>query len=136
MAIRQSKSRILTVGALLATQGPTTPYHPFAGLSHQDAVDWRPTDFEPLGYLHRSGPLGAQLGNIRRDDGRLAPLGVPKIVGEQVIGHGPRGLVAIYNMHQYATEKRDALDRWARELHDIVTPPPENVVRLAASGAA
>ena len=66
----------------------------------------------------------------------LARLGVPEIVSERVIGHGPRGLVAIYNMHQYTTEKRDALDRWARELHDIVTPPPDNVVRLPASGAA
>ncbi len=66
----------------------------------------------------------------------LARLGVPEIVSERVIGHGPRGLVASYNMHQYTREKRDALDRWARELHDIVTPPPDNVVRLPASGAA
>ncbi len=66
----------------------------------------------------------------------LARLRVPEIVSERVIGHGPRGLVAIYNVHEYLSEMRDALDRWAVELRDIVTPPPENVVRLPGSGAA
>ena len=64
----------------------------------------------------------------------LARMGVPEIVSERVIGHGPRGLVGVYNRHEYLAEKRDALDRWARELHSIVTPPPENVVRLPAAG--
>ncbi len=29
-------------------------------------------------------------------------------------------------------EKRDALDRWAKRLHDIVKRPPGNVVELRA----
>ena len=61
---------------------------------------------------------------------------MPEIVSERVLGHGPRGLVGVYNRHEYLAEKRDALDRWAGELRDIVTPPPENVVRLPGSGAA
>ena len=64
----------------------------------------------------------------------LARLGVPEIVSERVINHGPKGLVAVYNKHEYADEKRDALDRWAGELRDIVTPPPANVVKLPAAG--
>lgn len=60
----------------------------------------------------------------------LARLGVPEIVAERVIGHGPKGLVAVYDLHGYETEKRDALDRWARHIDLILNPPPKNVVEL------
>lgn len=51
-------------------------------------------------------------------------------------GHGPRGPIGVYGRHEYLAEKRDALDRWAGELRDIVTPPPETVIRLPGLGAA
>ncbi len=64
----------------------------------------------------------------------LAELGVPQIVAEKVLNHAERNpLVRIYDRHQYAAEKRDALERWGQHLRGILEPPPENVVRLKAT---
>ncbi|MBP7766834.1 MAG: tyrosine-type recombinase/integrase [Syntrophaceae bacterium] len=51
---------------------------------------------------------------------RLAALGVSDIVAERVLGHKLQGILAIYNRHDYATEKRQALDRWQTSLCEIV----------------
>ena len=62
---------------------------------------------------------------------RLSELGVPEIVGEHILNHGPNDpLLKTYNLYQYAPEKRDALQRWANRVREIVEPPPENVVQL------
>ena len=61
----------------------------------------------------------------------LSELGVPRIVAERVLNHAERDRLAdIYDRYGYAAEKRDALDRWASRVREIVTPPPENVVKL------
>jgi integrase len=65
----------------------------------------------------------------------LAELGVPEIIAEKVLNHSPRNiLTTIYNRHEYADEKRDALERWALRLREITEPAPENVVRMKAQG--
>ncbi len=65
----------------------------------------------------------------------LAELGVPQIVAEKVLNHAERNvLVKTYDRHEYAAEKRDALERWALRLREITEPPPENVVKLKAGG--
>ncbi len=61
---------------------------------------------------------------------RLAGLGVPDSVAEQIIGHGRKGLQRVYDQHQYEPEQREALERWCARLRDIVTPPPDNVTDL------
>ena len=61
----------------------------------------------------------------------MTRLGVPDVVAQRVLNHAPRGMDAIYNVYQYLDERRDALERWAREIENIVTPPPENVIKLA-----
>jgi len=61
---------------------------------------------------------------------RLASLRVPDLVAEMVIGHGRKGLQRVYDQHTYEAEMREALELWAARLRDIVTPPPENVVRM------
>ena len=61
---------------------------------------------------------------------RLAALQVSDLVAEMVLGHGKRGLQRVYDQHQYETELREALELWARHLHDLVTTPPPNVVKL------
>jgi integrase len=61
---------------------------------------------------------------------RLASLRVPDLVAEMVIGHGRKGLQRVYDQHTYEPEMREALELWAARLRDIVTPPPENVVRM------
>jgi integrase len=61
---------------------------------------------------------------------RLASLRVPDMVAEMVIGHGRKGLQRVYDQHHYVDEMREALELWAARLRDIVSPPPENVVRI------
>ena len=59
---------------------------------------------------------------------RLSSITTPEIA-ELVIGHAKKGM-AKDDQHKYQSEMRDALERWARKLRDIVTPPPENVTQL------
>src|SRR4029079_412357 len=61
---------------------------------------------------------------------RLASLRVSDLVAEMVIGHGRSGIQRVYDQHTYELEMREALEPSADRLRDIVTPPPENVVRL------
>lgn len=64
----------------------------------------------------------------------LAEIGVPEIIAEKVLNHAERNVLArIYNRHEYADEKRQALERWATRLREITEPPPENVVRFKAA---
>ena len=56
---------------------------------------------------------------------RLAELGVSPFVGELVIGHTQKGVHAVYDLHRYTEEKREALERWERRLLSIVAPEPE-----------
>ena len=61
---------------------------------------------------------------------KLASLKVSDTIAELVIGHGKKGLQRVYDQHSYEAEIREALELWAARLRDIVTPPPENVVKL------
>jgi integrase len=61
---------------------------------------------------------------------RLASLRVADAVAEMVIGHGRKGIQWVYDQHTYEDEMRDALKLWAARLQSIVTPPPDNLVRL------
>jgi integrase len=80
--------------------------------------------------------LGAELKPFRTHDlrrtvrTRLAGLRVSDTIAEMVIGHGRRGIQRVYDQHKYEPEMREALALWAARLRDIVTPPPENVVKL------
>jgi integrase len=51
---------------------------------------------------------------------RLAEIGIDDVVAERVMGHKLQGMLAIYNRHGYDAEKRQALDRWAKRLKQIV----------------
>ena len=65
-------------------------------------VDWR---FHDLRRFVRSG---------------MARLGVAQAVGEMCLGHTAKsGLVAVYDRHSYAAEKRDAWQRWGEYLSDL-----------------
>lgn len=64
---------------------------------------------------------------------RLAELGVDDIVAERVLGHKLQGIMAIYNRHDYTTEKRQALEKWETKLRQIVgldKPEGAKVIRL------
>jgi integrase len=78
-----------------------------------------------------SGAMGWRLHDLRRTCRTgMAALGVPETVAERVLNHQQDKLVRTYNRHEYLDEKRDALDRWACRVAEIVTPPPENVVSI------
>jgi integrase len=60
----------------------------------------------------------------------LSALRVPHNVAEAVLAHRPPGIVGTYNLHQYADEKREALEAWAQHVASIVEPQPAKVIKL------
>jgi integrase len=83
------------------------------------------------------GPMPAWvIHDIRRTvRTRLASLRVSDLVAEMVIGHGRKGIQRVYDQYTYEAEMREALELWAARLRDIVSPPPDNVVRLRKGSA-
>jgi integrase len=66
---------------------------------------------------------------------RLSELGVTPFIAELVIGHRQRGVHAVYDLHRYENEKREALLKWEARLLSIVAEPEPaapNVVPLPA----
>ncbi|MGZ5916641.1 MAG: hypothetical protein ACXWJ4_04855 [Methyloceanibacter sp.] len=65
----------------------------------------------------------------------LQKLGIELPVTEAVLGHisGSRaGVVGIYQRHQYADEKRAALEAWALKVREITHGVADNVEQLPA----
>jgi len=56
-------------------------------------------------------------------------------VRNAILGHKPRGIDAIYNVHDYAKEKRSALDRWAKHVQHLSAVRPAKVIPLPGVGA-
>jgi integrase len=75
-----------------------------------------------------SGVAGWTLHDLRRTVASgLQKLGVRLEVTESVLNHrsgSMAGIVGIYQRHDYAAEKRDALARWADHVEDIVKGKP------------
>lgn len=64
----------------------------------------------------------------------MARLGIAVRVTEAVLNHVSGtggGIVAVYQRHDYADEKRVALEAWSRMVLSLVEGEPDNVVRLA-----
>lgn len=51
---------------------------------------------------------------------RLANLGFNQDVRDRVLGHASRGLQKIYNKYDYANEKREAMNAYAKHLKEII----------------
>lgn len=97
---------------LVFTTNGTTPISGFGRLKRRldnavglDAEDWR---------LH----------DIRRTVAtNMAKMGIQPHIIEAVLNHKTgivSGVAAIYNRHAYLDEKRDALEKWAKRLADLV----------------
>jgi integrase len=75
-----------------------------------------------------SGVADWRLHDLRRTAAtRLAELGVAHPVVSKLLNHSPRGVMgvtAIYNRHEYLAERRDAMERWARRIGEIVASFP------------
>lgn len=50
----------------------------------------------------------------------LSAAGVSEEIAERTIGHAAQGIVAVYNQHQYDSEKAAALEAWERRLLTVV----------------
>lgn len=64
----------------------------------------------------------------------MARLGIAVRVTEAVLNHVSGtggGIVAVYQRHDYAAEKRDALDAWSRFVTELVEGRAANVVRIS-----
>src|SRR5262249_11919071 len=81
-----------------------------------------------------SGVTGWRLHDLRRT---MRPgLAAPRVhgdVAEGLLGQVIGGVGGVYDRYQYEDEKRDALDRWAARLGNIVDPPPKNVIELRSA---
>lgn len=63
----------------------------------------------------------------------LSRLRVTEEAREAVLAHARPGIKAVYDMHDYLDEKREALEAWAARLRSIVEPAPANVVAFKAA---
>jgi hypothetical protein len=71
--------------------------------------------------------------DIRRSvRSQLSRLKIPEEVREAVLAHVRPGIKGVYDLHDYADEKREALKLWGARLRSIVTPQATNVVKLLA----
>lgn len=64
----------------------------------------------------------------------MARLGIPVRVTESVLNHVSGtggGIVSVYQRHDYADEKRQALDAWARFVVDLTDGGSDNVVLMS-----
>lgn len=50
----------------------------------------------------------------------MARLGISKLTISRVLNHAEGGVTSIYARHSYGAEKRDALERWAARLEQIL----------------
>jgi integrase len=54
----------------------------------------------------------------------LAAAGVPVMVAEVAIGHVKKGIIGVYDAHQYQNEVRTAMEAWERRLQRIIDGKP------------
>ena len=67
----------------------------------------------------------------------MARLSIPVRVTEAALNHVSGtggGIVAVYQRHDFADEKRGAMDTWSRFVSDLVADQADNVVQLAGGG--
>jgi integrase len=82
-----------------------------------------------------SGVAGWRLHDLRRTARSLmSRAGVRPDIAERVMGHAIGGVEGIYDRHEYAIEKRNALRRLARQVDLIVHRRPAAVTFLPAQG--
>lgn len=76
-----------------------------------------------------------RLHDLRRTAATTMPrLGVDVVTVERVLGHTMRGVMAVYQRHEFANEKRRALELWAGFLENLTTERESNVVPIKAEG--
>jgi integrase len=65
----------------------------------------------------------------------LSKLRVDHFVAESILAHSQPGISRVYNVYDLLDEKREALTLWGQRVREIVSPLPDNVVKLPAERA-
>ena len=74
----------------------------------------------------RSGVTGWRLHDLRRTARSLmSRAGVSKDVAERVLGHAITGMAAVYDRHEYRSEKRIALTKLGANVAELVAKRPQ-----------
>jgi integrase len=60
----------------------------------------------------------------------MGKLGAARFIQKRVLNHADNEVTGIYDRYEYLPEKREALERWAGYLENLVRPPGGNVVPL------
>jgi integrase len=114
---------------VFSTTGGRTPIKAFH--TFKDTIDARAAKLAPPGLV------GWRFHDLRRTARtNLAALGVAPFIAELILGHQQKGVHAVYDVYTYQSEKREALERWANRLRDIITPAPANVRQLRVAADA
>jgi integrase len=67
----------------------------------------------------------------------LGRLGVSEFIISKVLNHAPKGVTGqVYNRYEYVSEKRHALETWARHLENLIDPPSGSVMPMRPAEAA
>jgi integrase len=66
----------------------------------------------------------------------MTKLKVPRLHVEKVLNHRTGDIAEVYDRHDYAPEKREALEKWAAHLADIIAGNEAKVVELARRAKA
>jgi integrase len=61
----------------------------------------------------------------------MAGIGTPRLVVGKILNHAEPGVTRVYDRHSYDKEKRNALDKWAVKLNEILADGRDNVVSFA-----
>jgi integrase len=104
----------------------------FPSATGDGPVRWIYREHETL--LKKTGVSEFTPHDIRRTvASRLGAMGIGRVVIGKILGHADPSVTAVYDVHSYDTEKRQALEAWARRLQEIIEgkPATSNVVTLA-----
>ncbi|MEJ1966503.1 MAG: tyrosine-type recombinase/integrase [Gammaproteobacteria bacterium] len=63
----------------------------------------------------------------------MTMLGVPRLHVEKVLNHATDDIAEVYDRHDYLAEKRNALERWATHLTEVIEDDRPKVVPMARS---
>jgi integrase len=136
-AVLRGKERIKGKAAYLFTTSGETPLQGF-----HKGRDHIAKQMEKLANEGRAEPLVIPhwtFHDLRRTAATgMARLGIAVRVTEATLNHvsgTASGIVSVYQRHDYADEKRTALDAWARLVAELVEGKADNVVRLAEARA-
>ena len=87
---------------------------------------------------HRSGVNFVPHDLRRTAASCMTGMGVSRLTVSKILNHVERGVTAVYDRHSYDSEKRRALEAWARRLEEIVArkkPDKSKVVRLRSGSS-